>query len=137
MASISAKPHIPATDHPAFNDLKQNVSDYLHFPDSSPDTKPFSMAELKVALKQLHDQWAPGDDNIYAEMLHALHHNVLKVILTLTNCIWELGELPSSFTCSIILPILKPGKPPQDPASYCPIALTSILSKLIEQLVVT
>jgi hypothetical protein len=57
----------------AFNAMKQQVHDYLHQPDDSPDTKPFSMKELKSALKKLHDKCAPGDDNIFAEALHCLH----------------------------------------------------------------
>ena len=35
---------------------------------------------------------------------------------------------------SIILPILKPGKDPQDSSNYHPISLTSCLSKLLEKM---
>ena len=50
---------------------------------------------------------------------------------------WQTGEIPSSFTRSIVIPILKPNKPAKELKSYRPIALTSCLSKLIEKLVVT
>jgi hypothetical protein len=136
-ASVSHKPCIESLEQPAFNAMKQQVHDYLHRPDDSPDAKPFSMKELKSALKKLHDKRATGYDNISAEALHCLHRPVLRVILQLANRIWELGELPSSFRCSIIIPILEEGKPPKECLSYQPIALASILSKLIERLVVT
>jgi hypothetical protein len=125
-------------DQPAFNKIKKNVSMYLHQPDTSPDANPFSMAEFKCALEQCPDQGALGrDDAVYAEKLHMLYHPMLCITLPLANRIWESGELPSSFHCSTILPFLKNGKPLEKCASYCPIALSSILGKLIERLVVT
>lgn len=96
-ASVSHKPVILPSNRPAFNVLKQKVDDYLNTPDPSPDVTPFSLAELKLALKKLHDRRAPGDDCIYTELLHSLHHPVLRVILKLANCIWESGDFPSSF----------------------------------------
>jgi hypothetical protein len=56
----------------------------------------------------------------------------------LSNLIWTTGEIPNSFTRSLICPIFKQGKKPSEEcSSYRPIALTSCLSKLIERLVVT
>jgi hypothetical protein len=72
-ASVSHKPYIESSEQPAFNAMKQQVHDYLHRPDDSPNVKPFSMKELKSALKKLNDKHAPGDDNISAEALHCLH----------------------------------------------------------------
>jgi hypothetical protein len=82
-------------------------------------------------------QRAPGEDGICAELIHGLYQPMLHIILQLVNQIWESRELPSSFLCSIVLPFLKDGKPPEQCNSYHPIALTSILGKLIECLVVT
>lgn len=96
-ATASHKPCIESSEWPAFNAMKQQVHDYLHRPDDSPNAKPSSMKELKSDLKKLDDKCAPGNDNISAEALHCLYRPVLQVILQLANRIWESGELPSSF----------------------------------------
>ena len=74
---------------------------------------------------------------MYNEFLMHASSNIRKEILRLVNLIWETGAMPSSFLHAIIVPILKPDKPPDEAKSYRPIALTSCLAKLVERLVVT
>jgi hypothetical protein len=45
------------------------------------------------------------------------------------------GIIPSLFKRAKIIALLKPGKPPEDPASYRPISLLSINYKLLERLI--
>jgi hypothetical protein len=101
-----------------------------------PDGRLFSMHELKFALRKLRRNKAPGIDGIYNEFLINSSKPIRCEILELANLIWLTGEMPSSFLCSVIIPILKPDKPPEETRSYRPVALTSCLSKLIEHLVV-
>lgn len=68
-------------------------------------------------------------------MLANMKDNSLTEILKLFNLIWEKGKIPSAWKQAVIVPILKPGKDPSDPASYRPIALTSQLGKTIERMV--
>lgn len=42
---------------------------------------------------------------------------------------------PPDWKTATIIPILKPGKPPHLPGSYCPISLTSCLGKVMEKMV--
>ena len=51
------------------------------------------------------------------------------------NTSWRTGLLPSSWKKATMIPILKPGKPPNKADSYRPISLTSCLCKLMERMV--
>ena len=78
---------------------------------------------------------APGEDNIVYEMLKHLPDETKKFLLDLYNLIWCSSVLPESWTISIILAILKPGKDASSPTNYRPIALTSCLCKLLEKMI--
>ncbi|XP_044766286.1 uncharacterized protein LOC123322405 [Coccinella septempunctata] len=51
--------------------------------------------------------------------------------------LWSVDDISPSLKDTIFIPICKPGKSPDDPLSYRPIALTSCLLKLLESLLVT
>jgi len=69
-------------------------------------------------------------------MIQHLSGRSLKVILNLFNKIWNEGKLPSSWKHGIIIPIGKPGKDKSNPINYRPIALTSNLCKLMENMII-
>jgi hypothetical protein len=50
----------------------------------------------------------------------------------LYNAILRLSFFPNSWKHSIVIFILKPNKPPENPASYRPISLLSTFSKIFE-----
>mmetsp|Transcript_6728 Transcript_6728/g.12318 ORF Transcript_6728/g.12318 Transcript_6728/m.12318 type:complete len:107 (+) Transcript_6728:278-598(+) len=68
IASVSKKPTIDKSHRPACNKLHDIVHEYLNQPGCSPDAAPFSMLEMKAAIKRLHKQRAPGEDGICAEL---------------------------------------------------------------------
>ena len=68
-------------------------------------------------------------------MLQKLPKRCAKAVLKLYNLIWLNSDFPVSWRHSVVLPVLKPGKDPLNPASYRPISLTSTLCKLMEKLV--
>ena len=122
------------------NKMKQRVSDYIKSTISrnDPDATPFSMKELKEAIREIKKKRhkSPGNDGIHNEILVHASSPILTSILLLSNSIWETGTMPRPFLLSIIVPIYKAsGKPPEQPNSYRPVALTSCLGKLIERLV--
>lgn len=93
----------------------------------------FSMEELKRAISKGNTP-APGKDGVSYEMLKRLSDNVLEEILALYN-IWEQGKLPSAWKQAVIVPVLKPGKDASQPGSYRPLALTSVLCKVMGRMV--
>src|SRR6218665_369016 len=78
---------------------------------------------------------SPGEDTITSEILAQLPHPSLLALLELFNRMWANGVLPVSWKNSIVVPILKPQTPAHEGNSYRPIALTSVLCKLMERLV--
>ena len=51
------------------------------------------------------------------------------------NGLWSTSSSPKTWKTSIVVPVLKPGKDPNLPQSYRPIALTSCVCKLYERMV--
>jgi len=61
----------------------------------------------------------------------------MKILTTIYNKIWSSRDnLPDERKKAIIVPILKPDKPANPISSYRPIALTSILAKIQERMIV-
>jgi hypothetical protein len=96
---------------------------------------PYTLGQLKGALKRLKTGKSAGGDGIYNEMLKNIPLCTVKTLLTLINDSWRTGECPVDWRTAIIIPILKPRKPANCPESYRPVALTSCIAKVMERLV--
>lgn len=96
--------------------------------------KPISMAEFKKTLKNLKDK-APGFDRINNKMLKDCHEIYKEEILFILNQSLALGDVPQIWKFGLILPILKPGKKPDDDQSYRPITLLPCMGKLMGKIV--
>jgi len=68
-------------------------------------------------------------------MLQHLSKRSTKLLLDLYYRVWTEGTFPSAWRHSIIIPVLKSGKDPQDFTSYRPIRLTSTVGKVMEKLI--
>ena len=95
----------------------------------------FALHELQSEIRQAKKNSAPGDDIISYEMLRHLTVTSQKVILAMYNQIWESGTLPADWKNADVIPILKPGRQPNEASSYRPISLTSTLCKIMDKLV--
>jgi len=99
--------------------------------------KAFELHELRRALRDIKKHSAPGAYRISYAMLQKLPKCSIKVVLKVYNQIWLNDDFPVSWRHSVVLPLLKPGKDPLNPASYRPISLTPTLCKLMEKMVTT
>ena len=95
----------------------------------------FSLAELNRAIRKLKTRKSPGPDKIHNEMLLQLSPMGKKHLLYLINKSWQTGAVPKSWKHSIITPILKKDKPPEEMKSYRPISLTSCICKVAERMI--
>lgn len=96
---------------------------------------PFTPTELNTALRQ-HNNTSPGLDNIHYPMLSNLSLDSKMVLLHILNNIWLNNEdIPRDWNNYIIIPILKPNKPPEKWDSYRPISLASCVLKTYERLI--
>lgn len=107
--------------------FKNNDSKYLN--------SIFSLKEFNLALTDSNSKSAPGVDKINLEMISQLPFEYKSYLLSLFNEAWVAGSVPASWKISLIHPILKKKKDITDPASYRPIAVTSIIAKIFEKIV--
>lgn len=137
---------------PSSNDTSPWLEDFINklappfvpyldnFPNSNlpPSTdrmnEPFSFSELICALDNLHDS-SPGIDGIPYSFITNSSNLSKKIFLNIINYIFSTGDVPETWKTQIIIPILKPGKDPLDSSSYRPIALSSVLAKIMEHLI--
>ena len=94
----------------------------------------FAFSELKKAIKSMRTT-TPGEDMISAKFFKGLEDHSLMLLLQIYNSFWILGDVPTDWKTSIILPIHKPGKPKNLASSYRPIALTSVMGKICERMI--
>ena len=104
--------------------------------DSQPEylTKPFEFNELLKALKTNNS--APGKDHIQYSIIWNLPDSIKKVLLYIFNKIYcENQAIPNDWLEYIIVPVLKPEKPPGFADSYRPIALALRFLKTYERII--
>ena len=95
--------------------------------------RPYSMTELEAALSNMKSG-AAGPDGVTPQMLKELSETGKKTLLRVLNKSLLSGQVPTAWRRANIIPIHKKGKPPEQPASYRPISLTSCICKLAERL---
>ena len=96
--------------------------------------KPITLIEIESVLK-IKQSTAPGTDILQYGVYKHLPLEAKLEILSLFNNIWDSGNIPQMFKQAVIIPILKPQKPNDQPSSYRPISLTSHLGKTLEAII--
>lgn len=96
-------------------------------------SRKFDLEELEAVFSSLSDS-APSGDGIVYSFLKKAGTRCHNFFLNLVNKIFETGDIPKTWKHQIIIPILKPGKDPEDHNSHRPIALSSVMCKVVEHL---
>ena len=133
-----------------FSDISSNrsyESGFLHYKTSQeqqtldftetndePYNEPISKTEFLEALRMSKDT-APGKDNVSYTLLKMMDHASSRFLLDIFNKIYMEKVFPEAWRESLLIPILKPGKPARSPNSYRPIALTSCICKVLEKII--
>lgn len=90
------------------------------------------MNELTNCLQSTKDS-SPSPNNIPNRLLKNLPTGGKSNLLQIYNCIWTYEVFPNNWRKATVVPILKPDKNKYKPESYCPIALTNNMCKLLEK----
>lgn len=77
---------------------------------------------------------APGYDRIIGKILKELPRKAIVKLTYLINAAFRLKYVPRQWKIAEVIMIPKPGKSPEDVASYRPISLLPTISKLFEKL---
>ena len=118
-----------------FNSLKSKIN-AKSFPDCDIDVNCFiNREELRACINSIKNGKSPGLDNITAEHLKFSSNRLIYLLEMCFNSMLTHSFLPAKMIQSVITPIIKDklGKA-CDKSNYRPIALSTILSKVFEQL---
>ncbi|KAK2578997.1 hypothetical protein KPH14_012659 [Odynerus spinipes] len=91
--------------------------------------------EIFDEISKMPSRKAPGMDNIQNIILKNLTKKAVVQIMYIINASIRLGYFSTHWKTGLVMPILKPGKKSNDPASYRPISLLCTLSKLTEKII--
>jgi ribonuclease HI/endonuclease/exonuclease/phosphatase family metal-dependent hydrolase len=94
----------------------------------------FTEDELENALSSCKGS-SPGPDGVHYQMIKELPRTAKLALLHAYNKMWTEKTFPETWTESLAVPILKPGKDPRFSSSYRPISLTNCLCKLLEKII--
>jgi hypothetical protein len=100
-----------------------------------PGSNNFSIEELVSSLKAGKALGAKGPDGLAPRFLKNLGEVSRSFMLDTFNKSWREGVCLQSWKDTVIVPILKPGKPQGQLDSYRPITLMSCLAKVMEHMV--
>lgn len=95
----------------------------------------FDIDDVRNAIKKSKASKALGPDNLAPLMLKKLGAHGLSFLTTMINKSLSTLIVPNIWKRAKVIPLLKPGKPPDESTSYRPISLLSPVAKLIEQLI--
>ena len=104
------------------------------FPDDENLSQPISEDETQVAIAQLRDGQAPGDDGISAELLKLGGGETICWLTSPFDFIWSSESIPSDWLNHLIVPLHKKGSR-SECDNYRGIALLSIPSKVFTRFI--
>ena len=96
--------------------------------------KPTSPAEINGIIKKLANRKSPGHDLITNKVIKNLPPKTIIALTHIYNATLRLSYFPTTWKSSVIVTILKPSKPPENPSSYRPISLLPVLGKILEKI---
>lgn len=99
-----------------------------------PLCRPFDYNELEEVLR-IVENTSPGYDDIKYPMLKYLPYRAKIFLLGIFNEVLLSGSVINNFKSIIVIPILKPGKNPNQASSYRPISLLSCIQKTFERMI--
>lgn len=98
---------------------------------------PFTVAELRYAVKSFNPKKAPGLDGFTADICEAAIGVSEEIFLATTNACLQLSYYPIKWKEAVVVVLRKPNKDNYtQPKSYRPIGLLSVLGKILEKMLV-
>lgn len=105
------------------------------YPPPPPGTwYPIFYEHILHQLRNIYPSKPPGPDDISPHILRNIIPSIIKPLTKLFNSSLSNKQLPYVWKISNITPVYKNKDNPKEPGNYRPIALTSILCKIMEKI---
>ncbi|KFV86063.1 hypothetical protein N308_15375, partial [Struthio camelus australis] len=88
---------------------------------------------VRDLLSKLDIHKSMGPDGMHPRVLRQLAHVIARPLSIILERSWRSGEVPEDWKKANVTPVCKKGKK-EEPGNYRPVSLTSILGKVMEQL---
>jgi hypothetical protein len=98
-------------------------------------SKHIRQSEVEHAIHHSPRRKTTGYDLITSEVAIKLPKKAILMLTYIYNSMLRLSYFPVLWKFSVIIMILKPGKPPDSPKSYRPISLLPLFSKIFEKFI--
>ena len=100
-----------------------------------PNDTEFTEEELEKVIQSLLSNKSPWMDGVTYDIIKILEPTFRDFFLRLYNACLNTGKVPTSWSTSVIIPMIKPGKPSLNPDNYRPISLTSSFIRILEHMI--
>jgi len=91
-------------------------------------------AEIRGIIKKLANRKSPGHDLLNNKVIKNLPAKTIIHLTHIYNATFRLSYFPTTWKSSVIVTILKPGKPLENPFSYRPISFLPVFGKILEKI---
>ena len=125
----------------SYYDYRKKEEEKPEYADPTPDNTHYlnsdiTYSEFENALNHFsNNETAVGFDGVSYRLLSNLPKTFKQVLFTFFQNCWVNETLPTHWKSSVIVPVPKDGKPRCQVNSYRPIALTSHICKLFEEII--
>ena len=121
--------------HDLYRKESENIRNKLYNPD--PINEDFTIEEVSSSIKEMNDGTTPNPyEKVFTLMIKKGGYSIVKALHKLFLYIWQKGLIPQNFINDAKIIIPKPGKSDyNNPKSYRPIALGSLVGKILERMV--
>lgn len=101
---------------------------------TAPAPPPFTIAELRSAVRLMKSRKSPGPDGLPSEILRLTVTHCPEILLEAFNRCLALGEFPARWKRQRLVLLPKGSKPLDEPSSFRPLCLLDTTGKLLERL---
>jgi hypothetical protein len=128
----------PADEEATDNDCHKAIRQQNKTSVTTRDDKPFTTAEIRVAIYSMNKNKAPGEDGITSDILQRAYDLLPKTTTAMYNGCLRTSCIPKIWKTAKLIPILKPGKETcEDMTKYRPISLLNNAAKVLEKVLIT